>query len=127
MKRLLGLICIGGLGLTLAAPAMAGDGFICDRTRLSTTGFTTRSAAENWYPQELWFEIDGDRVTRSYFGEGRVEPDGKRLLLSFNLGSGFSMGIRLFPDLRATAAGSSGPRFESVSPSRYQCQRVNLP
>ena len=35
--------------------------FDCDRTSLPTIGFKTRSAAESWYPTEIWLTIAADK------------------------------------------------------------------
>ena len=121
------IFCAALLGMTL--PAMA-EIHECNRTRLSTTGFVTTAAAKSWYPEEIWFQIDGDKVPRSYYGEGSVKPDGERRLLSIDLATidsklaGRQMRVRLFTNGRAPVWMELGPRYVPGTPSRYACKRV---
>lgn len=126
MKTLIKTATGAAMALMLAAPASAGEGYACERTRLSSEGFNTRASAENFYPEEIWFEIEEDRVLRSYYGPGDVEPDGTRRLLKIPLEGSLGVSIRLFTDGRATVQGTTGPRFVTLRPSRYQCRRVNI-
>ncbi|MEM8979270.1 MAG: hypothetical protein AAGD04_07290 [Pseudomonadota bacterium] len=62
---------------TLSTAATA-DIYECNRTRMSTDGFNSRSAAENWFPKTSKLQIVGDKAGSDYYGKGTVvEKDGR--------------------------------------------------
>lgn len=111
------------LGRGVAGSAAGAEIYVCDRTRLSTEGFTTKRVAETWYPAQMWFEISGATVARGYWGAGTVAPDGDRLLLTMPV-DGASMKVRFFPSqMRATVWLNTGPRYVATQTSSYRCTR----
>jgi len=108
------LLTIGLTQVALSAPV------IYQRTSLSPTGFSTRAAAESWYPQEIWFDINGSEA-RGTYGEATMEPEGTRQILTFEAQNTY-VKIRFFPDqMRASVWLVGSPRYSMVVPAGYRC------
>ena len=117
---IIGLVA-GLIPLTAPTTAQAAT-IVCDRTRLSTAGFSSRSVAASWFPEQIWFEIQGARA-RGLYGEARVTPDGSRQILTFDAGTS-TISIRFFPDqMRASAWVVPPSGYERSTPSSYACAR----
>ncbi|KAJ55716.1 hypothetical protein ACMU_13600 [Actibacterium mucosum KCTC 23349] len=71
----------------MAATGAAAETLKCERSRLSTSGFGSRSAAESWFPTSSVFIIEGDKVRSDYYGEGTVKDTGNRVKMTFGVES----------------------------------------
>ena len=120
-------ITLAALYAIASTTASAREGYICERTRLATDGFSNAKVAGSWYPKEIGFEIDGEQVTASTYGTGVVAPEGSRRILSMDLTdvqsnmAGATMKVRLFQDGRASVWLSPADGYKTTSPSRYAC------
>lgn len=93
----------------------------CARTHLSAAGFTSSAAAASWFPEQIAFSVTGD-TAESGLGQGTVEPDGNRLLITFDA-DGTDYKIRLFPTKnRASVWVDSGAGYVQATPSSYSCR-----
>ena len=119
---------LAACAITLSSStAFAVESFICSQTRFAKTGFTTSDVARSFYPPEIWFQIDGDTVPASFYGEGVVAYDGERRVLSMDLTgnssklAGAQMKIRVFTSGRATVWLNPQVGYVVPTPSIYQC------
>ncbi|MEM8979271.1 MAG: hypothetical protein AAGD04_07295 [Pseudomonadota bacterium] len=64
--------------------AVSAQTYDCERTRMSTSGFTSQAAAASWFHETVTLKVDGSRAFSSRYGEGVAEDLGKRLKLSFD-------------------------------------------
>jgi hypothetical protein len=101
----------------------APQALMCDRTQLSDIGFSTRSAAAGWFPEQLPFVIDG-AAAQSIYGAGTVIPDGTRQRIDFTLDQS-TVAMRFFPSqLRVSVWLVPPSGYIPTTPSRYQCRVV---
>ena len=66
--------------LQVSAQSAAADEVSCTRYKLDSAGFTSRKAADSWYPENLVFEVDGGSVhwkVRDPHGKLRTARTGK--------------------------------------------------
>ena len=105
--------------LCVSASIVSAQTVVCERQRLSSDGFVSVQAAKSWYPEEIWFRIDGN-TAESFAGEATVEPEGNRFILTHNLGGTYYK-IRYIPSHNRASAWITTSGYVPTIPTSYRC------
>jgi hypothetical protein len=87
MKKL----AIAAIATVLMATGASAEVLVCERDYLSGNGFRNKVYAEQTFPVETVYIIEGDEVVDSTYGPGKVVRDGKKVKLYFEFDSGWSV------------------------------------
>ena len=125
------IILAAALTAISAGAVHASDVYTCERTNLSTTGFTNFQAAASWFPEEVRIVISDDKSSfSSTWGTDNDRSDTEKRINSANVsGFGAQISVRIFDNgksnenIKMSAALAPKGGFKHVYPSYYSCDR----
>lgn len=124
MKGMIGMkkLALAAIATVLTATGAFAEVLVCERDYLSGNGFRNKVYAEQTFPVETVYILEGDTVVDSTYGPGRVERDGKKIKLYFEFDSGWSIRTVFFTsngNYSSNLGGQAG--YETTNGAKGKC------
>jgi len=116
-----------GILLLIASPLVANTEYDCERKFLTTDGFTSRAAADSWFPKKGWvvYSADGKRSASLYgISEKRVKVHRKHGHSTFRRQGGGTINFKhedFDRDKSILKVSMTTPGYKSTNATHYDC------